>query len=278
MQRSLGYRKIIGFVVFILVFFFSITFAVRAEEPISLLDIRKQEDPYHTRLTFSFSGLPKFTMERSGQRIDLFFDQVTPAVGLRRLPEDETVVKILLAEKQRRLLTSILLRRPPQHDVTATQKQPNQVVLDIYWEDEAGSRPGVAFRIADLPPKKAGRRAARFQRQSPWMGQWWNFFRAYRDDWQLQLPLCYTLPQLPPLIDDRRSPLRATAGACGQGPVPQPVAGRERPFGTGRATELSARPDGGRGPITQRRYRGRQRPSRCPVPQRGVRIFSWSNI
>lgn len=207
MQRPVQLKKIIGVILFILVFFLSITMTARAAGTIALEDMQKQENPSFTRITFNFSSLPKYTLNYSGQRVDLLLEDVQLSPKLHKLPEDETVVKILLAERHQQLLASLLLRRPPKQVVAEPQKDSKLVVLNIYWEADEGTRPSVAFRIADMPPKKAGRRAANFQRQSPWKDHWNEFFRDYRSYWTFQLPVNFTLPELPALIIDQASPL-----------------------------------------------------------------------
>ncbi|MCW8858659.1 MAG: hypothetical protein OQK97_03015 [Deltaproteobacteria bacterium] len=207
MQRPVQIKKTIGFILFILLFFLSITMTAKAAESITLNSMQKQESPSSTRIIFNFPALPKFTTEHSGQRVDLLLDDVQLSPSLHQLPEDETVVKILLTEKPQQLMVSLLLRRAPKQVVTESQVDPSRLVMDIYWEADEGARPSVAFRIADMPPKKAGRRAAQFQRESPWEGHWNEFFHDYRSYWKLQLPVNFTLPELPALIIDEQSPL-----------------------------------------------------------------------
>ena len=188
MHRPVQLKKIIGFILFFVVFVLSITMTARAAGTIQLENMQKQENPSFTRITLTFSSLPEYKVNRSGQRLDLLLDSVQISSELHKLPEDESVVKILLAEKPQQLLVSLLLRRPPKQVMTESLNDPSRVVMDIYWEADEGTRPGVAFRIADMPAKKAGRRAAHFQRQSPWEGHWNEFFRDYRSYWTLQLP------------------------------------------------------------------------------------------
>ncbi len=207
MRQPIQIVKIIGLLLLLLLFFMSVTMTVQAEESIVLLDMQKQETPSYTRIIFNFSALPKFATEYSGQRADLLLNNVQLSPTLRNLPEDETVVKILLAEKKQELMVSILLRRHPKEIITESQQNPPQVVMDIFWDVDEATRPAVAFRIADMPPRKAGRRAARFQQESPWKDRWNEFFRDYRTYWKLELPISFTLPQLPDLIIDNQSPL-----------------------------------------------------------------------
>ena len=207
MRHPVQIVKYIGVLLFLLLFFMSVTMTVQAAEPITLLTMQKQENPGFTRITLEFSTLPKFTMEDSGQRVDLLLNNVQLSPKLHNLPEDEKVVKVLLAEKKQELMVSILLRRPPKQVVTESKQSPPRVIVDVYWDVDEVARPAVAFKISDMPPRKAGRRAARFQQESPWKDHWDKFFRDYRTYWKLELPINFTLPQLPALIVDEKSPL-----------------------------------------------------------------------
>ncbi|MBN1957449.1 MAG: hypothetical protein JXQ81_10045 [Desulfuromonadales bacterium] len=207
MQRPVQLKKSIGFILFILVFFLSVTLTARAEEKTLLTRIEKKETPTLTRIVLSFSHLPQFRSEHSGQRVDLFVEDAQASPELHNLPEDEKVVKIILTQKPQRFLISILLRRSPEQVETHLKADKNQLIMDIYWAESNATRPSVAFRIADMPVKKAGHRAARFQQASPWQDRWYDFFRYYRSAWTVQLPLNFRLHPLPALIRDEKSPL-----------------------------------------------------------------------
>ena len=207
MRQPIQIVKVIGLLLFLLLFLMSATMTVQGAEPITLLDMQKQENPSYTRMVFNFSSLPEFSSNHSGQRVDLLLNNVQLSPTLKKLPEDEKVVKILLAEKKQELMVSILLRRHPKQVVIESQQNPSRVVMNIYWDSDNATRPAVAFRIEDMPPRKAGRRAAQFQLESPWKGRWDEFFRDFRTYWKLELPISFTLPQLPALIEDDQSPL-----------------------------------------------------------------------
>ncbi len=207
MRQPMQIVKIIGLLLLLLLFFMSVTMTVQGAESMTLLDMQKQENPGFTRMIFNFSSLPEFTSEHSGQRVDLLLNNVQLTPDFRRLPEDEKVVEIKLTEKSEGLLVSILLRRHPGKVVVEPRQNGSQVVMDIYWGSDSAARPAVSFKISDMPPRKAGRRAAKFQLKSPWEGRWNEFFRDYRTYWKLELPLNFTLPQLPGLIEDDQSPL-----------------------------------------------------------------------
>ncbi len=199
--------KKVAILLFLLLFFLSSALTVRAAAKVTMLSMEKQEKIGSTRLTLEFSALPNFEVIHNGQRVDLLLKDVWTAAELRRLPEDETVVKILLAQKHRDLLTSILLRRAPKQVITESKDKPARIIMDLYWEGESSARPGVAFRINDMPARKAGKKAKDYAKESPWNGRWRQFFGEYRTFWKLKLPLAYSLPSLAPLVSDQESPL-----------------------------------------------------------------------
>ena len=207
MQHPIKVFKVIGLLLLLLLFFMSVTMTVQAAAEITLLDMQKQENPGFTHLVFEFTTLPEFKFEHSGQRVDLLLDKVQISPQLHTLPADERVVKILLAEKKHEFLISILLRRQPKQVVVEKKQNPPRIVMNVYWNDDDVARPAVAFRISDMPPRKAGRRASRLQQESPWKDRWNDFFRYYRTYWKLELPVKFTLPKLPALITDDQSPL-----------------------------------------------------------------------
>ncbi len=173
----------------------------------SLEKMEKLERVSSTRLTLHLSALPGIEVDHSGQRIDLHLENAVVSPSLLKLPEDDKIVKVLLVQKPDALLVSLLLRRPPNQVVTESLRGPDRVVLDLFWEGDDSARPGVAFRIADMPPKKTGKQAKEFARRSPWQDDWWQLFRSYRAAWRIEVPLTYSKPLLPPLISDELSPL-----------------------------------------------------------------------
>ncbi len=191
----------------LLLLFACLATPVQGASQITLTGMEKQESPGRTKITLSFSELPNFEIDHSGQRLDLLLKDVRTSAKLQSLPEDETVIKILLAQKYKDLLSSFLLRRPPVQVHTESLPNPPRIVMDLSWQQDQSSRPGVAFRIADMPPRKAGKKAQEYTRDSPWKDRWLEFFREYRSAWALQLPLQYTQAELPRLVSDEQNPL-----------------------------------------------------------------------
>jgi len=207
MRHPVQMMKILGILLLLTLFFLSAAMTVHAAGQISLTQMEKQESIDRTKLTFYFSDLPNFETDHSGQRVDLFLSDVRVSPKLHVLPEDENVVKILLAQKAQNLLASVLLRRPPTQVVTESLRDPARVVLELFWAEEQSSRPGVVFHIADMPIQKPGKKARDFSQKSPWEGRWREFFRDYHSEWAFTLPLKYTELLLPALSSSDHGPL-----------------------------------------------------------------------
>lgn len=76
-----------------------------------LQNLTKIDEFDQSRVVFDFSELPEFQLETSGQRVDLLLKKTSVSPSLRMLPEDDKIVKILLAGKPDALLVSILLHK-----------------------------------------------------------------------------------------------------------------------------------------------------------------------
>jgi len=94
------------------------------------------------------------------------------------LPEDETIVKIILADKSGDMLISLLLRRPPKQIISKRQENPARIVFDLYWDSSRGSRPAVAFRIEGIPGRKGGRKVRETREFPSWRENWRALFKA----------------------------------------------------------------------------------------------------
>jgi len=205
MTPLLTWKKIIGIGLFLLLFFLSL--ALPAKAATTVIGIQKQEDPSRTRLTIILSQQTDFSVDSSGQRIDLLLEDATSDSTLRTLPEDGTVVRMTLIRRQNDLVVSLLMRRTPQHVSAEALENPARIVMDITWVGDDSARPGIAFRITDVPPRRGGPAALRLQQQSPWDGNWLEFFRDYRSDWNIRIPKRLTPPPLLDSITDTDSAL-----------------------------------------------------------------------
>ena len=206
MKQPLVSIKWFGWSLLLILLFASMVVPVQADQALTAMS--KDESPHQTKLILKLTEMPAFELRHSGQRVDLEIQNAGVAPSLHSLPEDQSIVKVMLAKKHDALLISYLLRRLPQQVVAESKDNPPRIELNIYWEQGSeGARPGVAFRIADLPPRKAGPGVAKSLLRSPWEDDWLAFFEEYRSLWTLDLPLTYTLPSLPQLISDEQSVL-----------------------------------------------------------------------
>lgn len=198
-------KKILGLLLFLVLFFLSVVVPARSE--VLLTDIDKDEDPNRTRLILFLSEETRFSVDHNAQRVDVILEETNLEASLRQLPEDGTIVRMTLIRKQQDMVVSLLLRRAPVQVITETLTNPNRLVVDLIWRGDDSVRPAIAFRVGDLPPRIPGVASSRFQRQSPWEGHWQDFFKEYRSPWQFKLPLQVTPPPELKLISDESSPL-----------------------------------------------------------------------
>ncbi len=216
MKQPLVPIKWFGWLLLFLLLFASMVVPVQADQALTAMG--KEESPHQTKLTLKLTEMPVFELQHSGQRVDLEIQNAGVAPSLHSLPEDQSIVKVMLVKKRDALLISYLLRRLPQQVVAESKDNPPRIELNIYWEQGSeGARPGVVFRIADMPPRKAGPGAAKSLLSSPWDDDWLAFFREYRSLWKLDLPLTYTLPHLPQLVSDEQSVLWPLQGFANRG-------------------------------------------------------------
>ncbi len=198
-------KKILGLLLFLLLFFLSVAVPARAE--VLLTAIEKDEDPNRTRLILTLSEEARFSVDHNAQRVELILEETNPGTSLRQLPEDGTIVRMTLIRKPPEFVVSLLLRRAPVQVIAETRSNPHRIVLDLLWRGDDSARPAIAFRVGDLPPRIPGAAGTSLQRQSPWDGHWLEFFQDYRSSWQFELPLELTPPPALQLVADRENPL-----------------------------------------------------------------------
>lgn len=195
MTPLLTWKKIIGIGLFLLLFFLSLALPAKAATIVT--GIQKQEEPNHTRVTVMLSQRTEFGIDSSGQRIDLLLAGTGSDPTLRTLPEDGTVVRTTLIRRHNDLVVSLLMRRIPERVSAEALDNPPRILIDIEWVGDDAARPGIAFRLADVPSRRGGSAAPRLQTQSPWDNNWLEFFRDYRSPWNIHIP--HRLTPAPPL-------------------------------------------------------------------------------
>lgn len=162
-----------------------------------LTRMAKEDNLVSSRIKLEFSTFPAYRIEPSGQRIDLFFSGVSAATNLHLLPEDDKIVKILVAKSSKELMVSLLLRQVPANISTTEVNATATIELELFWQQAGGARPAVAFRISGLPSRQALTSSSQPLAQSPFSGHWHTFFSEYLPPLFLDLPLKVSLPSLP---------------------------------------------------------------------------------
>src|SRR5690606_15048497 len=113
---------------------------------------------------------------------------------LRLPPENDKIIRTLLAQSKDELLVSFLLRRVPTR-VHASVEKGRGMLLELFWDSADAARPAIAFRVSGLPaPKADGVMLSRSSR-SAYAGRWEDFFREYASPLRLNVPFFYSLPE-----------------------------------------------------------------------------------
>lgn len=179
-----------------------------------LQNLAKVDDFDQTRIVFDFSELPEFHLETSGQRVDLLLRSTDIASSLNVLPEDDKVVKVLLARKTDELLVSILLHQIPARVASIKSPATKQLTLDIRWAADAAKRPAIAFQLNGMPtPHKTLKSVATPQQSSAYAGRWKDFFRTFHTPPELHIALRHTIPASPAWsLEKAAPPLKSCLG------------------------------------------------------------------
>jgi len=156
-----------------------------------------------SRLVFDLTETPEVKLSRNGQRIEIRLGNTDASPTLRQLPENDRVVRVMLARQNNDLVISILLRRVPTHVASEFDPQFKRLNLDIAWGEQDQSRPGIAFHIPGIPSSKTpgGRHSPRTER--PLEIDWEEFFQTDITPLEIKTYPEFTLPQLPPLVEQQ---------------------------------------------------------------------------
>jgi len=149
-----------------------------------------------SHLTFDFDRLPTYTLKTSGQRIDLVLKNCTAGAGLKHLPEDDKVIKVLVARDSKNLVVSILLRRLPSKVVATPDNQIHQLKLAIRWNAAENVRPGIVFDLPDMPAVRRRGIETRHTSlaRSGFQGNWLAFLKTSHTPINIEVPPGYSLP------------------------------------------------------------------------------------
>lgn len=188
---------------------------VEAATP-QLQRMTKKDELAVSRVSLQCSALPEFRVETNGQRIDVLLTGTSLAPNLPLPPEDDKIVRVLLASKPGELLISILVHRIP-HRVVATPKPArSEIELEITWNERGPRRPAIARSLSgqSLPGAEGWRATPR--QVSAYTGRWQDFFNDFQVPVDIRIPMRYSFPILPPLrgenaAENRQPALRLAA-------------------------------------------------------------------
>jgi outer membrane protein assembly factor BamD (BamD/ComL family) len=163
-------------------------------------NLAKIDELGQSRIVFDFSDLPEVQLKTSGQRVDLLFSDTEVASSLPVLPEDDKIVKILLARKPKELLVSILLHKIPASVSTIKSPATRQITLAIDWPTVGAKRPAIAFHLSGMPAAhKSLKGISTPQSTSAYSGRWQDFFKTFHAPLDIPVPIRHTFPALPSL-------------------------------------------------------------------------------
>jgi tetratricopeptide (TPR) repeat protein len=172
--------------------------------------VAKQDTLASTRIILDCTSTPKYQAKTSGQRVDLLLTNTSVAPSLRLLPEDDKIVKVLLAKRPEALLVSFLLRQVPERVTMTRDHGTSALLIDIFWQKNDSGRPAIAFRISGMPTPKKNGATASISNTSRFSKKWENFFLDYMSWPPLDVPPRLSHPQLPKLA----APDSTTAAAA----------------------------------------------------------------
>jgi TolA-binding protein len=197
------------------------------EHPI-LRHMIKQDTLASTRFILDCTSTPRYQLTTSGQRVDLLLNSASVAPSLRLLPEDDKIVKVLLAKRQEELLVSFLLRQIPDRVTVSRARNATALHIDIFWPQNDSARPAIAFRISGMPTPKDSGTTASITNTSRFSRQWEKFFRDY-----MSWPVLDISPKL------SRPPLPTLSGKNSATAAGQRLQQAEALIGNGQAAEAA---------------------------------------
>lgn len=168
-----------------------------AQEGAELLTITKHPGLNSTRISFQFTQVPRFEVQRSGQKVDVTFRQTTAADSVELLSSNGDIVDSLMASQDESLTVSLLLRRPAQ-TVESMTVGDTDVQLNLVWPSQASrSRPGMTLDPGGmLQSGKEDAVVGRFL-TSQYSEKWDRFLVEYEPPVELDVPMHFTRKPYP---------------------------------------------------------------------------------
>ncbi|MCD6526678.1 MAG: hypothetical protein J7K75_06795 [Desulfuromonas sp.] len=173
---------------------------VLAQDHFTLQQVRKQDEVNVTRFILEFDRLPEFAVKTSGQRLEIMLKDTVAKLTLRLPLEDERLVRTLVGQSKKKLMLSLLLRRPPYFVNAVKEVKSQRLLIDVHWRDsQSSSRPAIARRLPGQLSVQGRGAVCSHSIDSKYRGDWVRFFREYERPLHLQAPLRYTMVPFPGL-------------------------------------------------------------------------------
>ncbi|MFH2123582.1 MAG: hypothetical protein ABIJ50_08900 [Pseudomonadota bacterium] len=164
-----------------------------------ITQISKSYSYSSVQLFFSFSSLPKYTINTRGKRVDLTLENTTPADKLVLPETDGKIVKILSLAKNKTTTISFFFRYPPQKVNVVPGQEANKLILDILPGNELSTtRPFSADRLQGMSILQ--RKTKDFSNPinaSPYPGNWKKFIQEYEAELKIEPAVQFSMPPFP---------------------------------------------------------------------------------
>ena len=170
-----------------------------AAEESRLLNLGRGEAQEETVLRLEFTKRPRYRLDVSGQRIDLFlFDTAIGPAFASAQQQGGSVAKIVLTEKMTGLMVSFLMTEVPRGARVDMDGHSKTLEMHVLWASTSGTVPpkvgrsltgGTGVGDDTIKPRTAAK--------SHYSSDWGLFFRDFETPIVWTLPLQYTLPVVP---------------------------------------------------------------------------------
>ena len=185
-----------------------------------LLNMGQGEAVQETVLRLAFSKRPRYRLEVSGQRIDLFLYDTAIGEAFAAAPQQGgSVVKIDLVEKMTGLMMSFYMSGTPRGaSVEMAGVKGMDLEVHVLWESAVGKvPPKVGARLVGGSGGGDNSIAARIAAKSKYSANWERFYKDFETPISWQVPVRFTLLDLPELGSGASPVLKAIWQRCQAG-------------------------------------------------------------
>ncbi|NTV14034.1 MAG: tetratricopeptide repeat protein [Desulfobulbaceae bacterium] len=173
-----------------------------AAERTRLLNMGQGDAVEETIIRLGFSKRPRYRLDVSGQRIDLFLYDTAIGSAFAAAPQQGgSVSSITLTEKMTGLMVSFHMAGVPRGaSVVLAGAHGMDLEIHVLWDSAVGKvQPKVGSRLVGGSGSGDNTISARITPKSQYSANWERFYRDYETPIVWQLPVRYTFPDLPDL-------------------------------------------------------------------------------